>query len=49
MDPPASLPLLWRFLGWLEKGAARWLWAGITVFFKPSNVAATSTFGVVFF
>ncbi len=25
--PPASYALLWPFVGWLEFGAARWLWA----------------------
>lgn len=27
--PPASYPMLWPLLGWLDFGAARWLW-GIT-------------------
>lgn len=27
MYPPASYPLLWPFLGWLNFNAARWLWA----------------------
>jgi hypothetical protein len=25
--PPASYPILWPFLGWLDLQAARWLWA----------------------
>jgi hypothetical protein len=31
MDPPASLPILWLILGWTGFGAARWLWAGLTI------------------
>lgn len=29
--PPASYAMMWPFLGWLEKGPARWLWLATTV------------------
>lgn len=31
MYPPASYLMLWPFLGWLERGPVRWLWALVTV------------------
>ncbi len=31
MYPPASYVLLWPFMGWLDFGAARWLWAVTSV------------------
>ncbi len=29
--PPASYAMMWPFLGWLEKAAARWLWFATTI------------------
>ena len=29
--PPASYPILWTLLGWLDFTSARWLWAGSSV------------------
>jgi hypothetical protein len=29
--PPASYPLLWPFVGWLDFSAARWLWAAVVI------------------
>ena len=29
--PPATYLMLWPLLGWLDLGAARWLWAAVTL------------------
>jgi hypothetical protein len=29
--PPASYPMLWPLIGWLEFASARWLWAGSSI------------------
>lgn len=41
--PPASYLMLWPFLGWLEWGQARWLWAITTVIYLIFLVRITLT------